>query len=79
MIPTEPVIGVREAARRLRVHENTVRNWSDEGLLHPIKLPGSGYRRFREEEVDEVARYLEGLRALEKHGHPRETPVSWPE
>lgn len=57
---------MREAARRLKVHENTVRNWSDEGLLHPVKMPKSGYRRFREEEIDQVAAYLDGLRALEQ-------------
>src|SRR5215210_441228 len=50
---------VREAARRLGVHENTVRNWSDRGLLEPVKLGESRYRRFRASDVDRLAREQE--------------------
>lgn len=39
-------LSVRETARRLGVHENTVRNWEERGLLRAVRLPGSGYRRF---------------------------------
>jgi excisionase family DNA binding protein len=38
-------VGVREAARLLGVHENTVRAWVDSGLLGARRLPGSGFRR----------------------------------
>lgn len=37
-------IGIREAARRLGVHENTIRNYCDRGWLTPARLP-SGVRR----------------------------------
>jgi excisionase family DNA binding protein len=47
-------LSVRETARRLGVHENTVRNWEDKGLLRAAKLPGSGYRRFDEAEVERL-------------------------
>jgi excisionase family DNA binding protein len=47
-------LNVRETAARLGVHENTVRNWEDKGLLRAVKLPGSGYRRFDEAEVERM-------------------------
>jgi excisionase family DNA binding protein len=48
-------LNVRDTAARLGVHENTVRNWADRGLLRPLRLPGSGYRRFDVAEVDRLA------------------------
>jgi excisionase family DNA binding protein len=52
----ESLLSVREAARRLGVHENTVRNWANQGILHPIQLPGSsGFRRFDPDEIDLIA------------------------
>jgi excisionase family DNA binding protein len=42
---------VRQAARVLGVHENTVRRWEQRGLLVAVKLP-SGVRRFRREDVE---------------------------
>jgi excisionase family DNA binding protein len=60
-------INVRETARRLGVHENTVRNWADRGMLRPIRLPGSGYRRFDVAEVDRLAREMrEGAAPVEE-------------
>ena len=47
----EKRLNVRETARKLGVHENTVRNWEERGILHAAKLPGSGYRRFDPAEV----------------------------
>jgi excisionase family DNA binding protein len=51
-------LNVRETASRLGVHENTVRNWADRGILRPLRLPGSGYRRFDVAEVDRLAREM---------------------
>ena len=51
------LFNVRETARRLGVHENTVRNWADRGILRAIRLPGSGYRPFAAEDVDRIAPY----------------------
>lgn len=48
-------VTLREAARRIGVHENTVRNWVARGLIEPVKLPGSRYQRFRADDVDRVA------------------------
>ena len=50
---TMSLLGVREAARRLGVHENTLRRWEQSGLIHAVKLP-TGVRRFREEDVQKL-------------------------
>lgn len=42
---------VRDAARTLGVHENTVRRWEARGLLQAVRLP-SGVRRFRPEDIE---------------------------
>ncbi|MCA1703110.1 MAG: helix-turn-helix domain-containing protein, partial [Actinobacteria bacterium] len=45
------LMSVREAARRLGVHDNTVRRYADRGLLRAVRLP-SGVRRIRREDVE---------------------------
>jgi excisionase family DNA binding protein len=51
----EPVfLGVRETAKRLGVHENTVRNWERRGVLSAVRLPGSGFRRFPSDQVERM-------------------------
>jgi excisionase family DNA binding protein len=47
-------MNVRDAAARLGVHENTVRNIERRGELKAIRLPGSGFRRFRREDVERM-------------------------
>lgn len=42
---------VRDAAKVLGVHENTIRNWETRGILRALHLPGSGFRRFLKGEV----------------------------
>lgn len=44
-------ITIREAARRLGVHENTVRRYADRGLIRAVRLP-SGVRRVRRTDID---------------------------
>jgi excisionase family DNA binding protein len=55
----DPLMNVREVARQLGVHENTVRNMADDGRL-PVgaRLPGSGYRRFKREDVERMHREM---------------------
>ena len=47
------LLQVRQAARMLGVHENTLRRWEQKGLLHAVRLP-SGVRRFDLAEVEAV-------------------------
>lgn len=46
---------LRDAARRIGVHENTIRNWVARGLLQPVKVAGLRYQRFPADDVDRVA------------------------
>jgi excisionase family DNA binding protein len=48
---------VRQAARGLGVHENTVRRWEEQGLIKAVRLP-SGVRRFRAEDVDAIRKQM---------------------
>ncbi len=47
-------LSVRETARRLGVHENTVRNWVDKGILESARKPGARFHRFAVSEVERV-------------------------
>lgn len=47
-------LNVRETARLLNVHENTVRNWVKGGTLVSARLPGSVQHRFAREEVERL-------------------------
>lgn len=51
---TDEPITVREAALRLGVHENTIRNWQKRGLIgRSIVLP-SGIRRFSRDDIERM-------------------------
>ncbi|MGH3301319.1 MAG: helix-turn-helix domain-containing protein [Streptosporangiaceae bacterium] len=48
------LLNVRETARRLGVHENTVRNWALDGLLPTARIPGSRFHRFDADDVERL-------------------------
>ncbi len=56
--PTEPMLTVGEVAHLLHIHENTVRRWSDRGLIKTYRISRRGDRRFRREDI---ARFLAEL------------------
>ena len=56
----KPLLTVREVARLLHVHENTVRRWSDRGTIKAYRINHRGDRRFRE---DDIARFVDELLA----------------
>jgi len=49
-------LNVRETARRLGVHENTVRAWAKEGVLQSARVPGSRFHRFDARDVERLRR-----------------------
>lgn len=55
----KPFLNVRETAKLLGVHENTIRNWVTTGTLVSSRLPGATAHRFAREEV---------LRMIKKRG-----------
>jgi len=49
---------MREVSELLHIHINTVRRWSDEGLIRYYRVSRRGDRRFRKEDI---ARFLAEL------------------
>ncbi|PTQ53826.1 MAG: hypothetical protein HSCHL_1200 [Hydrogenibacillus schlegelii] len=47
------LLSIREAAKKLGVHPNRLREWEKKGLIRPIRLP-SGHRRYLVEEIDRI-------------------------
>ncbi len=55
-----PTIPISEAAERLGVHENTVRNWIDQRLLDGYRTP-TGRRKLRLASVERLEREMFGV------------------
>jgi len=54
----EPMLTVREVASLLNIHSNTVRRWSERGIIRAYRISRRGDRRFRREDI---ARFLAEL------------------
>lgn len=48
---TSPLLTISEAAEFLHVHTNTLRRWSDDGLLASYRISSRGDRRFAQEDL----------------------------
>ena len=59
MAVSSRLLTVREAARRIGVHEHTIRNWERKGLIRLAHLPGSNFRRVPVEEVERLVEQME--------------------
>jgi len=46
------LLKVDDVARLLRLHPNTVRRWSNQGILKSCRINPRGDRRFKREDVD---------------------------
>lgn len=51
---TPSFLNVRETARRLDVHENTVRAWAKDGVLRSARVAGSRFHRFDARDVERL-------------------------
>ena len=47
----DPMLTASEVARLLNVHMNTVRRWSNQGVLKAYRIGSRGDRRFRQEDI----------------------------
>ena len=47
----DPMLTTSEVARLLHTHANTVRRWSNQGILKAYRIGSRGDRRFRREDV----------------------------
>jgi len=45
------MLTVREASQLLNVHSNTLRRWTDQGILKAYRIGPRGDRRFRAEDI----------------------------
>jgi excisionase family DNA binding protein len=52
------LLTVREVARLFHVHPNTLRRWSNKGIIQAYRINRRGDRRFKREEI---ARFLAEL------------------
>jgi excisionase family DNA binding protein len=48
------MLTIREACELLSVHGNTLRRWSDQGLVRAYRIGLRGDRRFRLEDIDNL-------------------------
>ncbi len=55
-----PMLTVREVTSLLHIHSNTLRRWSDRGIIRAYRITYRGDRRFRREDI---ARFLAELNA----------------
>lgn len=56
---TSELLTGRQTARILDIHENTVRNWADAGILPVAEvLPGTRYRRYDPADVERLKRRM---------------------
>ncbi len=56
MVQDLRIMTTSEVAYFLRVHPNTVRHWTNKGLLPSFRLGTRRDRRFRREDVDDFLR-----------------------
>jgi len=47
----DPMLTASDVARLLNVHLNTVRRWSNQGVLRAYRIGSRGDRRFRQEDI----------------------------
>lgn len=47
----DPMLTTSDVARLLNVHINTVRRWSNQGILKTYRIGARGDRRFRQEDI----------------------------
>jgi excisionase family DNA binding protein len=48
----DDLLTVREVARLLNIHINTVRRWSNQGVLKAYRIGPRGDRRFKREDIN---------------------------
>jgi excisionase family DNA binding protein len=48
----ESMLTISEVAQSLNVHINTVRRWSNQGLLKTFRIGSRGDRRYRQQDIE---------------------------
>ena len=66
------MLTITEVAQLLHVHNNTLRRWSDKGLIRSYHINRRGDRRFMQ---NDILRFLEQYRA--NSGNPKQVDMTW--
>ncbi len=66
MSEDEQLLTITGAARRLGIHQNTLRMWANKGIVPHIKLP-SGHRRFTISTIERLRQEI-GLAQRKEQG-----------
>ena len=66
------MLTVREVSRLLHVHSNTLRRWSDQGVIKAYRIGPRGDRRFRPEDI--AVLLLEESKGLPFGGNESDSP-----
>lgn len=61
-----PMLTVREVAELLHIHTNTVRRWSDRGIIKAYRIASRGDRRFKQEDINHFLTQLNHHNGNEK-------------
>jgi excisionase family DNA binding protein len=56
---TEVLLTVPEVATLLHIHSNTVRRWSDQGIIKAYRISARGDRRFKREDIYQFLTHFE--------------------
>jgi excisionase family DNA binding protein len=48
----DPMLTTSDVAKILSIHINTVRRWSNQGVLKSYRIGSRGDRRFKKEDID---------------------------
>jgi len=67
-----PMLTVKDVARLLHIHVNTVRRWSDNGIIRAYRITRRGDRRFRQADI---ALFLAELDEFNAHKGNGRKPV----
>ena len=68
-------LSLDEAAKRLKVHPATLRDWADKGRIRTFRTPG-GHRRFSEEDVSSLGAQPKPDLALLMHATVGQTRIA---
>lgn len=68
------MLTIREVSRLLHIHSNTLRRWSDQGVIKAYRIGPRGDRRFRPEDI--AILLLQESKGIPFEGSESESPES---
>lgn len=72
----DPMLTASDVARLLNVHVNTVRRWSNQGILKAYRIGSRGDRRFHEKDIANFLLQESKITRVREWGTPSDRPSS---